>query len=186
MTVRRNREIVPRTSKRDLRLLTTVLVSAVCWSGTAIAQSTIRVNEVSFNRKPADAQWVELYNSGDAAEEVSGYVLTDEDGNDYMIPETLPPVPPGAFVVVYFDGLGNAADDIDFGDNVAVLHSEAGLSDPFESEGDQASLYLSDTFSPATIVSFVAWGMSPGNDAFNAVGGGLWFSDIHITGSGKH
>ena len=50
-------------------------------------------------------------------------------------------MPAGAFVVVVFDGQGAAADDLDFGDNVATLHSPPGLTDIFEDGADQVALY---------------------------------------------
>jgi len=145
-------------------------------------ESWIRINEVSFNPPVGQPQWVELYKGGGDAEDISGYVLTDEDGNDYTIPAALPSVPLGAFVLVYFDELGSAANDYDFGDNVARLHSEPGLANPLDPAGDQVSLYLSGNMSSDSITSFVAWGDSPGVDASNAVSGGVWGCEIDIIG----
>ena len=42
-----------------------------------------------------------------------------------------------------FDGQGAAADDLDFGDNVATLHSLSGMTNIFEDGADQVALYRS-------------------------------------------
>ena len=159
------------------------------------------INEVMFAPTTGDYEWVELKNGGTAPAHLSGYMLTDEDGNWYRIPAALIDVPTGAFVVVMFDGQGSAADDLDFSDNVATLHSPPGLTGIFEDETDQVALYdrapysvyLPQVFSnaggsstrgdavrassalPAShIVSFTAWGADPGADATNASQAGIW------------
>jgi len=65
------------------------------------------------------------------------------DGNDhwYEIPGNLPPVPPGAFVVVVFDGLGSIHNDLDFADNLAVLHKWSDLIDILDASVGQVALY---------------------------------------------
>ena len=103
--------------------------------------------------------------------DLDGYEITDEDGNTYAIPSELPPVPQGAFVLIYFS---EGTDDYDFGDNKAVLYASSGLSDIFEDAGDQVALYSGSTHSADTIVDFVAWGIEPEEDAANAVDAGLW------------
>ena len=132
---------------------------------------------------------------------LAGYRLTDEDGNWYRIPAALPPVPAGAFVVVMFDGQGAAADDLNFGDNVATLHSPPGQTDIFEDGADQVALYnatLFDILAPgaceaavggvtawrpddttSAVVSFVAWGADPTPDDANAVTAGVWGEGLY-------
>jgi formylglycine-generating enzyme required for sulfatase activity len=105
---------------------------------------------------------------------IGGWQVTDEDGNAYTIPDALPAVPPGAYILIRFDGLGSAADDYDFSDGLAVLHSPPGMVDIFEDTADQVALYSGDTHTPGTIVDFVAWGKPPGEDADNAIAAGLW------------
>jgi hypothetical protein len=160
----------------------------------------IRINEVMFAPAPGAYEWVELKNAGPTPVTIGGYGLTDEDGHWYRIPNALPPVPPGAFVVVIFDGRGSSQNDYDFADNVAVLHTPAGLVDIFADTGDQIALYVSvpitqihlpliardfqswnppvpeppGAFPAPSIVSFVAWGIDPGEEAANATNAGLW------------
>jgi Mg-chelatase subunit ChlD len=108
--------------------------------------------------------------------ELSGYQVSDEDGNNYTIPAALPPVPLDARVLIIFDGQGAGVDDYDFSDGVATLHSPIGMVGVFESNGDQVALYNSSTHSANTIIDFVAWGQTPGADQNNAVTAGLWLS----------
>ncbi|MFC2015855.1 SUMF1/EgtB/PvdO family nonheme iron enzyme [Chloroflexota bacterium] len=109
-----------------------------------------------------------------AIHDISGWQVADEDGNIYSIPDALPAVPPEAYILVVFDGLGPAADDYDFDDGLAVLHSLVGLTDVFEDAADQVALYTSSTHSPDTVADFLAWGEPPGDNAANAEAAGLW------------
>ena len=99
------------------------------------------INEVMFAPISGGYEWVELKNDAAMPVRPFGYRITDEDGNDYRLPATLPAVPPGAFVVVIFDGQGEAGNDLDFADNVATLHTAPGLVDVFEDSADQVALY---------------------------------------------
>ena len=156
------------------------------------------INEVLPNPGEGDYEWVELHtnyrtiylplilrgSSGSAASvgtsaatgliDISGYQITDEDDNAYTIPDALPAVPLDGYVIIYFDGQGETADDYDFSDGVAVLHTPAGLVGIFEDEADQVSLYTSSTHNSDTILDFVAYGAPPGGDAADAVAAGLW------------
>ncbi|MGD2156544.1 MAG: lamin tail domain-containing protein, partial [Anaerolineales bacterium] len=99
----------------------------------------------------------------------SGWEITDEDGNSYVIPEDLPPAPHNSFVLIIFDGQGEAADDYDFSDGVAELHTPPGLVGVFEDDADQVALYRGET-----IVDFVAYGGDAGDDDDAAVAAGMW------------
>ena len=98
--------------------------------------SGIQINEVLFHPSPGQFEWVELKNIGTAPIDLRNWNLSDEDGNNYSIPMALPKVPAGAFVLVRLDGLGSSANDYDFSDNQALLHSQAGLSAILEDDGD--------------------------------------------------
>ncbi len=139
-----------------------------------IANANVRINEVTILPDVGSTHWVELYNAGEDPVSLDGYVLTDEDGNDYEFPASLPDVPAGAFVVVNFDGLGDGADDEDFGDNLAELHTPVGVIDPIDADGDQVSLYNNIAMTSADITDFISWGVDPGTDADNAVAAGIW------------
>ncbi len=106
--------------------------------------------------------------------DLSGYQITDEDGNVFTIPAELPPVPPGAFVLIIFE---EGVDDYDFSDNQAVLYTGGGLSGIFADAGDQVALYSGGSHSADTIVDFVAWTIEPQGDAANAAAAGIWQPD---------
>jgi len=137
----------------------------------------ITINEVMAIAEPGGAEWVELFNPGLNPMVLAGLELCDEDGNVYVIPSALPMVPPGAFVLVRFDGLGSDVDDYNFGDDLAVLHSPAGMVDIYEDGGDQCALYRGGERTMDSIVDFVAWGDSPGGDDDIAELAGLWIDD---------
>jgi len=107
----------------------------------ADASAGVFINEVMFAPTSGGYEWVELKNGGTTPVQLLGYYITDEDGNEYRLPAALPAVPPGAFVVVLFDGQGEAGNDLDFADNVATLHTAPGLVDVFEDSADQVALY---------------------------------------------
>jgi len=175
--------------KSETHITIFLVIVTLVLAGTAAAQPGIRINEVCFKALPGQPQWVELYNCGDSSAGIAGYVLTDEDRNDYTIPKDLGPIPTGGFVVVHFDGLGSEHDVTDFNDNTAELHSEPDLVNPFESEGDQAALYRARKRSPKTIISFVAWGVCPSEKADNAIRAGIWKNHrkkITLRGLPKH
>jgi formylglycine-generating enzyme required for sulfatase activity len=111
-------------------------------------------------------------------------------------------------VVVMFDGLGEGSDDYDFSDNLAVLHSRPGQVNIFDDNADQVALYpytqvkqflptivrlgsnlrtsvppesaLADPLDIRPIVSFVAWGGDPGEDANDAISAGIWFDGMSV------
>lgn len=109
-----------------------------------------------------------------AVVDISGWQLTDGDDNTYTFPDALPPLPPGAFVRVIFDGQGSGGDDLDLSDGVATLHTPAGVVGVFEDAGDQVALYAGGSRSSDTVRDFVAWGEEPAADADHAVAAGLW------------
>ena len=137
----------------------------------------VMITEVMPITAVSGGEWVELYNSGPDPALLYGHELTDEDGNVYAFPASLPQVPLGAFVVVHFDGVGKGFDDYDFADNVAVLHSPPGMVNVYEESGDQCALYMGSGRSMDTIVDFVAWGDVPGEDDDVAELAGLWIDD---------
>ena len=175
-------------------------------NATTSSASGVRINEMMFYPDTGGYEWVELENDGSASLNISGYSITDEDGNWYRIPNALPDVPGGAFVVVIFDGLGSGSDDYDFSDNVATLHSPPGLMDIFEDDADQCALYTyrpshfiylpvalknyvswnpplpSPTIPPTSpVIAFVAWGAEPGDEANQAALAGVWDEDWYVS-----
>jgi len=108
---------------------------------TNLTTSNMRINEVMIAPEAAGYEWIELKNDGNLPFNLAGRALTDEDGHWYGFPNDLPQVPPGAFVLVIFDGAGSSADEIDFGDNLITLHTPVDLIDVLNDLTDQVALY---------------------------------------------
>lgn len=141
-------------------------------------------------RSGAGARWttpLALTSPVVADPDISGWQVSNQSGGNYTIPAALPPVPSNAFVLIYFDGQGPAADDYDFSDGKAVLHTPAGLTDFFHTSADQAALYTGATHNAQTIRDFVAYGGPPSAAADDAIAAGLWktgwWVELHL-GSG--
>lgn len=70
--------------------------------GTTPLDATLVINELMYNPKSVDdefGEWVELYNAGDTAVDLKGWVLRDKGSNNHTI-ETAVVVEPGAYVVL--------------------------------------------------------------------------------------
>jgi hypothetical protein len=106
--------------------------------------------------------------------DISGWQVTNKAGQSYTIPEGLPPVPAGSFVLIRFDGAGPGADDTSFADGVAILHTPPGLVDTFNPAADQVALYAGAPHNSQTIRDYVAYGAAPGAGANDAIAAGLW------------
>ena len=167
----------------------------------AADEKSIVINEVLFLPGEGESAWVELKNVSDAAIDISGYALTDEDGNWFVFPPGTPSVGAGAFVLVQFDGGAGYEQS----GELLVFHIQAG----FLEESDQLALYTSryyQTFLPFAIktadsprqsgagspqpmgdgplvplLDFVAWGGDPGTDDRLAASANLWDDGFYIS-----
>ena len=137
------------------------------------------IQEVMPSGDGGQAPWVELTNHGAAAIPLQAGVLTDGDTFSYTIPSALPDVPGGAFVLLQFDGLGPGADDYDFSDQLATLHSSAPLTQPFAAAGDQLALFHPADPLPENLHAFVAWGVTPNAQAAMAEAANRWPDDAY-------
>lgn len=169
-----------------------------------VAGPGILLSEVMAYPASGNPEWVELQNYDSSPHSLRGHSLRDEDGHIYRFPQALPDVPPGARVVVLFDGQGSGGDDLNFGDGRATLHSPPGMTGVLEDNGDQVALYRTsaelnlpvvlmrfagtsqtiprpNTANPPQLVtSFVAWGNDPGGDAGAAVYSGVWPPETYV------
>lgn len=150
----------------------------------------IVINEIVFYPAQGEYEWVELKNISNTSIKIDGFSLTDEDNNWYEFPTRTPDVPPGAFVVVIYDGLGSTYNEYNFNDNMVILHTQRGTN-VFADDVDQVALYngyLRTTNKPNTtppeILAFLAWGADPGEDAADAIIAGIWpeggYKDISL------
>ncbi len=108
--------------------------------------------------KPA----IELHNPHDREVSATGLKLVINNAFEYVLPEELPPVSPGAFIVIKFDGKGANLNDYLFRDGVTVLHASQGLDRAFVREDarstGEVSVYQIDEQAVEKLVTFVAWG----------------------------
>ncbi|MFO7635493.1 MAG: VWA domain-containing protein [Caldilinea sp.] len=111
--------------------------------------------------------------------DISGWQIADAGGVLYTIPDALPPIPPGYFVVIYFDGQGAAADHYSFAAGAAALHTPSGVVDTLDDRADQVALYKGGIHTPATLCDFVAWGEPPQNSS-DGVASGRWPAGAYL------
>ncbi|MCE7985228.1 MAG: VWA domain-containing protein [Caldilinea sp. CFX5] len=114
-----------------------------------------------------------------AAVAISGWQVLNKAGLLYTIPAALPPVPGGGFVIIYFDGQGPAADQLQFVNGVAKLHTPPGVVNVFDDAMDQVALYTGNSHAPSTLHDFVAWGAPP-QDANDAISSGRWPAGAYL------
>lgn len=77
----------------------------------------------------------------------------------YLFPYDLPPMPAGAKVILYFDGLGAAADDYDYDDGTAALHTPAGMVNVLPDTKGVIFLYAGDVNTPDNLRARYEWGV---------------------------
>lgn len=130
-----------------------------------ISQSVATTSAASPSPDPSAAP-VSLY--------LGGWKISNGEGQEYSLPDGLPPLMPGTFVLVFFDQQGPAGNDLDPSDGRIVLHTPAGLGDIFGDETGQAGLYMPGSPSPANIADFVAWGAPDDGAAADAIAAGIW------------
>ncbi|MCI5129104.1 MAG: VWA domain-containing protein, partial [Candidatus Electrothrix sp. AUS3] len=110
-----------------------------------------------FYPKKAEPEWIELYNGSEQDVDIIGYEISNSKDTVYKIPETLPPVPAGAFVLVVFDGKDFTEDDSSFeGDSLATLH--ATRRNVFADDSDSCIIFSGKSHSAKKMQAFTAWG----------------------------
>lgn len=135
-------------------------------NGTGPSGSIV-INEAVI--EPTTDQWVELINKGTTPVNMTGWVLTDLDGNIFAFPSFT--LGAGAYVVVHFDATHTPADN-----TATDLYNGSGGF--FTTTYDQVALYWSSILSSDTVSDFVAYRISgtfaDGGDDDHAVTAGIW------------
>ena len=126
--------------------------------------SGLRLSEIMFYPKKAEPEWIELYNGSDQDVDIVGYEISNSKDTVYKIPETIPPVPAGAFVLVVFDGKDSTEDDSSFeGDSLATLHATP--QNIFANDSDSCMIFSGKPHSMKTMQAFAAWGDAEDSNA---------------------
>ncbi|MDD5756167.1 MAG: lamin tail domain-containing protein, partial [bacterium] len=94
-----------------------------------MADFPVRITEVAF---AAATDWVEVYNYGATAVDISGLMLTDLDGIDSRLANAKTMLAPGRYAVVYWDETGvdetDEAGDINSNKVIDLYIADTGLS----------------------------------------------------------
>jgi hypothetical protein len=129
------------------------------WGATGVNGVSAYYVRLSVDKTLSSNVDVDVTDYRDGLEiDIADYDITNAAEDTYTIPTALPPVPPGAFVVINFDGLGPGADDYDFSDGVAELHSSILTGNVFTDVEDSVILYSGMPHDESTKKDFVAWG----------------------------
>lgn len=110
------------TAIRNLLILSVVLL--LCGTSLGGDESpSVAISEISCFPGKGGERWIEIVNWGSNATAIAGWCLSDGIGNTFSMPEALPPVPPGAAVVVVVSSMpGAVKSDFSFaGDKLATL-----------------------------------------------------------------
>jgi len=158
------------------------LLLLACLALTLDAQ--VKINEVLFYPDPnsQDAfrtqQWLELFNTGSAPVDLTGWSVTASDGVTGASARALPSVllPGGAYLVVHF---ASGANSLDFTGNSGDYYT--GDTSYWSVDGDEAALY-----SPSGIIDFINWTRSgaaytAGQANLDAVAAGIWTAGAVLT-----
>ena len=137
------------------------LLLLACLTLTLDAQ--VKINEVLFNIDPnsQDAfrtqQWLELFNPGTNAVDLTGWSVTASDGVNGASARPLPSVllPGGAYLVVHF---ASGTNNLSFTSNSGDYYTGDSGTGYWNINGDEAALY-----SPSSIVDFINWTVTNGN-----------------------
>ncbi|MCK5802419.1 MAG: carboxypeptidase regulatory-like domain-containing protein, partial [Lentisphaeria bacterium] len=164
--------------RKTLFLLAWPLVAAFLplLSHGACPRDALRLSELCFWPQAGQPQWVEIANTSTEETFNCAGVEIVSNGASYSLPNELADVPPGAKIVIYFDG-ETAQNDYAFdGDNKAELHPPApGRVSALGNPVGYCSLFrVTSAHGVDTLLDFVAWGGEPGDAAKDAVEKRLW------------
>lgn len=162
--------------KLNMYLIKNTTMNAVAM----LAQLAGRVDKVVINEIMLNSQteedWVELYNTGEGTVNITGWELTDEDGNIYTIPDNTY-LPSDKYLTVHW---GTGIDDSYFGEHQPnSKHLYTQTPSIFE-DIDQCALYFNNNHSKSTIIDFVAWGNNIVEDLETAYNAGQWDLSIFV------
>lgn len=142
-----------------LFVLLITIEGVMAGTGTVIAGDadiSVRINEVMYNPSgpEVDGEWIEILNSGETAVNVSGWVVTDQDGpDDFVFPSM--EIPAGGFVVLHA-GFGENITDFSSGAAQFYLFKHSAF---LSNSGDDICL-----MNGSRVMDYVAYGNSTSID----------------------
>jgi hypothetical protein len=120
-------------------------------------------------------EWVELYNDHDTALNLTGWYLTDNDGNTFNLTGA-GTIPVGGYLVCHLGESGTNSSTHVYGPIVCSGPSPKTMLE----DSDDLSLISNNSI----IIDFIAWGRDPGEDDDDAVTLELWTDGEYIDTSG--
>jgi hypothetical protein len=154
-------------------------------------QSDVMLSEIiSVPFRPDDPVQIELLNKGSNRVNMTGSHLRDAKGHVYTLPD-LPPMPPGALIVVRFGTPTNgvAEEVLSFTNNTAWLWCRADwVNQAFRGFANECALYAAGGFESDFLMDFAKWGGGGGEHSiayYQAVNRGMGRSAVvHVREDG--
>lgn len=109
-------------------------------SSESVSSSGIHINEVMFNPAEGENARIELKNSGIDLQNISGWGLTDENGYLYKLPQNLPDVPVGNFIIGIQDRKGSTSKHTGFYSGEMTIQSKPGIVNFLDTSVGQTAL----------------------------------------------
>jgi hypothetical protein len=114
---------------------------------------------------PTNYEWVELYNADNVPVDLTGWKLSDNDGNTFNL-SGAGTIPVGGYLVCHLGQMGtNSSKDV-YG---PIINGISPQNFMLEDIDDLALLN-----STGDIIDYVAWGGDPGDDDSSAMATGIW------------
>ncbi|ODS37678.1 MAG: hypothetical protein A7315_03895 [Candidatus Altiarchaeales archaeon WOR_SM1_79] len=116
-------------------------------------------------------EWVELFNGDDTAINLTGWYLTDNDGNTFNLTGA-GTIPVGGYLVCHLGDSGTNSSTHVYGPIINTGPSPKTMLENY----DDLGLVCNNGF----IIDYIAWGSDPGEDDIDAVALGLWINGEYI------
>jgi hypothetical protein len=134
----------------------------------------IVINEINFNPIGSDLgkEWIELYNCDSITIDIDNWILSDNDGNIFIVPD-VPNFPTGEYILIHLSSGTNDSDWSGAGDldTNGVLDLYLGYNAEWLENDKDDLVLLNCNYS---VIDYVAYGGDPGADDYRAVTEGQW------------
>ncbi len=125
-------------------LISALVFSAVGLSGAEDADSGIEGSEEAYSVEITNAswveEWVEISNLGEAAQDLTGWTLKDEQEHAYAFPEGFV-IEPGARVMVHTDVGNDTTTDLYWNMGNPIWNNAGDVATLMDDEGEVVSQY---------------------------------------------